>query len=114
MRRFVEALPAQTQPAPPKGKLTPWSLGLLLGGNGIDAGSTVYALNKGATEANPAFGDDPSTTRIVAQKGLTTLAQWLVLKKLAETNPGLANKIAKGLGIGMMGVGVNNLIQARK
>lgn len=114
LRQVIEAMAqqAQTQPAEP-GRLTLPSLLMLLGGNAADAGSTIYALNHGAREANPVLGSHPSAAKVLAMKGAGTAAQWLVLKLLAKEHPKLANGIAKGVGIGLGAVGAHNFGQAK-
>lgn len=118
LRQVIEAMAAQpeqaqTQPAPP-GTLSPLSLAMLLGGNGADAASTIYALrHDGVKEANPVYGSHPSAAKVMAIKGLGTAAQWAVLKMLAKQHPKLANGIAKGIGIGTGAVAANNIRQVK-
>lgn len=114
LRRIVAAVAQQEQAAPataPRKGLSPLSLGMLVGGNGLDAASTIYALQNGARETNPILGDQPGAGKVLAVKGLGTLAQWLLLRKLAESKPELANWLAKGIGAGMAGVGAWNATQ---
>lgn len=97
----------------PKGTLSPLSVGFLVGGNGMDAASTIYGLSRGAEELNPLLGSQPGAAKVIGMKALATVAQYLVLRKLAESHPKLANGIAKGAGIGLGLVGAHNFTQAR-
>lgn len=104
---------AQVQPQREPGSLSLPSLLMLLGGNGVDAGSTIYALQHGAREVNPIFGSNPSAAKVVALKGAGTAAQWALLKLLAKNHPKFANWMAKGAGGAMAGVGIHNFTQAK-
>lgn len=119
LRELIDAMAlqpeqAQTVPAPP-GSLSPLSLAMLIGGNGLDAGSTIYALRQpGIREANPLLGSHPGTGTVLAAKVGGTAAEWLLLRLLAKKHPKLANGLAKGIGGAMAGIGVNNLRLAQK
>jgi hypothetical protein len=104
------AAQAQTAPAP-EGHLRPASLATLLSGQGFDLGTTLAALSSGAREANPVLGQDP--TKLAAIKALSVLGQWLILRKLAERHPKIANGIAIGSGALGAGIGVHNLRQMK-
>jgi hypothetical protein len=52
---------------------TTWNkvtLGAAIGGQAADIASTQSALNRGCTEANPVFGDDPSTGKMILVKSI--------------------------------------------
>jgi hypothetical protein len=94
-----------------EGRLHPAALATLLGGQGFDLGTTLAALSNGAREANPVLGQDPS--KLAAMKALSMLGQWLLLRKLAEQHPKIANGIAIGSGALGAGIGVHNLKQMK-
>lgn len=105
---------AEQAPAPPRdGRITVASMLALAAGNGLDAGSTIYALNHGARETNPVYGDQPSAAKVLAIKGAGTLAQYLILRALAKRHPKAANLTAKIIGGMTAGVGVKNLREVR-
>lgn len=95
-------------------KLDGVSKGLLIGGNVADLGSTLYALNNGARETNPLYGDHPSAAKLLAVKGAGTLLQYILLNKFAKHHPTAANRVAKAIGAGLGGVSAWNLSQVKK
>jgi hypothetical protein len=116
LERYLSGHDAEKQsPAPPDPKrLTVPSMLALLGGNAADAGSTIYALRNGAREMNPVYGESPHPGKVVGIKAASTLAELLLLRKLAEHKPKLANGLAKGIGAAMGGIAIHNVRQAGK
>lgn len=114
LRRYVDEMPPASKPAPKDGRLTVASMMALGAGNGLDAGSTVYALNRGAHETNPVYGAQPNAAKVLAIKGATTAGQLWLLKKMAKSHPKAANALAKISGAAMGVIGVHNLRQASR
>lgn len=116
IRRYVEAMPPERAQSAPKSddRLTLASILALAAGNGADVASTVYALNRGAQEANPVYGTQPSAAKLLAIKGAGTAAQWLVLHKMAKSHPKIANAVAKVVGGANGALAVHNLRAAQQ
>lgn len=115
LKRYVShQTPDRAEPVPPQDRFTLASVLALAAGNGADGLSTIYALKHGVREANPVFGRSPHPAKVAAIKGATTVAEWLMLKKLAKDHPKLANGLAKGIGAAMAGVAAHNVYQGRK
>lgn len=102
-------------PKPEEGKLSLFSRSILHGGNISDAGSTIYGINSGKVEEkNSFYGNNPSDIRVLLTKGLASVAEDLLLSKLAKHHPKLANNLAKITGGFNFGVAANNIYQTRK
>lgn len=108
---LMDADPAPPTDAPERpGRLAPWASAALIGGNAGDAASTVLALqNPNAHEANPIFGAHPSTGKVLAIKGGVTLAEWLLMRRLAKQHPKLANGLSAAIGGTMGAIAASNL-----
>jgi hypothetical protein len=77
------------------------ALTFMAAGQAADLVTTVQALNRGAVEANPLYGKQPSTAKLVAAK-LPMVGLGYLLHRIAPRNP----KLAKGLAYAIGGVGV--------
>ena len=82
------------------GKLPKWLIPYVIGGQGLDTGTTVGALRKGYRESNPLLPKNPAG--IIATKAATTGAAIYGIKKLEKKHP----KLAKGLGIAVGSSGI--------
>ena len=99
---------SSAQGEPTNTRMAPWAQGALVGGNAFDLGTTLHALSRpGTREGNPVLGQHSG--RIAAIKGGSTLLQLLVLRKLGQTHPRVANALGVGLGGAMGAVGARNL-----
>ena len=104
----------QAAPAPER-KISMPAWATLIGGNLADVGSTVHALNNGAREGNPLYGEHPSAGRIVGTKLVQTALEALLMKALEKTgHTKAANNIGYGLGIGTGAVAVSNMTKGNK
>lgn len=103
---------AISAPAPKKG-VSKWAQLASLAGHAADAGSTIHALNNGATEANPLYGKHPSPGKVLAIKGGSAAFQALLQHVLGKKSPGTANAIGYGTGAALGGVAINNLLKAK-
>lgn len=106
--------PAATAPAPERKRVSPWAQLATVAGNAFDAGTTIHALNQGAMEGNPMYGDHPSAGKVLGIKAGTTAAQLLLQHLLGKKSPGAANAMGFATGGLMGGIGAWNLTQANK
>jgi hypothetical protein len=88
----------------------------MLGGQGMDLGTTLAALkNPNIHESNPLLGQHPSDTKLILAKGGSTAAMIALMKLLEHAGHEKAadaiGYISGGVGAG---AGINNLMQMKK
>lgn len=108
--------PAVSAPPPEAKKkgVSKWAQLATLGGHMADAGTTIHALNQGAMETNPLYGENPSAGKVLGMKGGTAALQMLLQHFLGKKNPTAANVLGYGTGAAMGGVAGWNMAQANK
>lgn len=88
-----DAAPAEA-PAREKKPLSKAAIGALVGGHGLDAVSTLMALDRGAVESNPLLGDQPSAGKLLGVKAGTVALSVFLAKLLAnQGHPKIANAV---------------------
>jgi hypothetical protein len=88
------------KPAPVKGHLDPLSIAALIGGQGMDVGSSIQQFGRGNIETNPMYswmGERPSAG-LAAMKALQTALAVRAMKKLADSGHPTAAKMVGYLG----------------
>ena len=117
-RELAKPQAAYEQPAqePPKKGVSKWAQLATGIGHGIDAGTTIHAMNTpGMVETNTkVYGSHPSTGRILGIKGGSAAIQMLLQHFLGKKSPNLANALGYGTGAAMGAVGALNELQIQK
>lgn len=73
--------------------------------NAADTALTIYCVEKGlCREMNPLYGSHPSPLRIVGVKAATVATQYILVRELAKTDPGIARVVAIATLAGVTGV----------
>lgn len=105
----AQALPTPTPaPQPTPAPDTRWTDRALILANGLDLGSTIYAMKvNGAVEANPLAGGRLAV--IVPLKVAGTILNVWVNRKLAAHHPKLAKVAAWVISAGLTGVAAHNM-----
>ena len=109
-----ESPPTISAPADEKKGVSKWAQLASIAGHGIDAGTTIHALNKGAMEGNPLYGEQPSAGKVLGIKAGSAALQALMQHFIGKKSPGVANALGYGTGIGLGAIGINNMINANK
>ena len=109
-----ESPPAISAPESEKKGVSKWAQLAMLAGHGIDAGTTIHALNNGAEEANPIYGKQPSAGKVLGIKAGSAALQALMQHFIGKKSPGVANALGYGTGAALGAVGINNMINANK
>lgn len=79
----------------------PWAYAAAIGGQALDAGSTVYKFHHGYVEGNVLYGGGRPTARVLATKAVIATLAVVVMRQLEPRHPRAAR--ALGLFVGVAG-----------
>lgn len=109
-RQDAQALTPASAPSKGIDKARLARYGMMIGGQGLDAASTVKALHDPRLkEANPIYGKNPSTGRVLATKAALVGAGGLLTDKMAKNHPKAAMVASGILGLSGLIPGMMNL-----
>ena len=88
---------------------------ILLGGTGVDIGSTAAVLNQGGRETNTGiYGTNPSMARLMLTKAAPTVGALYAMHRIAPNHPKIAGALGMALGSVPMLAGIHNLRQLNR